>query len=48
MDRIVMPTPDGPIDLPVISLPASAFSDLRVWERLGDFEPVDLPDPGLS
>jgi hypothetical protein len=27
--RIILPTPDGPIELPVISLPASAFADLQ-------------------
>lgn len=49
MDRIIMmPTPDGPIELTVISLPTSAFADLRAFQALGDFEPVDLPDPGLS
>ena len=49
MDRIIiMPTPDGPIELMVTSLPSSAFADLRAFQALGDFEPVDLPDPELS
>lgn len=46
--HITLPLPDGPLTVPVYTPPASAFSDLRVWEALGDFEPVDLPDPGLS
>jgi hypothetical protein len=34
--------------VPVISLPASAFADLRMWGQLGDFKPVDLLDSRLS
>jgi hypothetical protein len=48
-DRYVaLPLPDGPLTVPVISLPASAFADLRMWGQLGDFKPVDLLDSRLS
>ncbi|HYB88393.1 MAG TPA: hypothetical protein VEC76_16160 [Streptosporangiaceae bacterium] len=46
--HITLPLSDGPLTVPVISLPASAFSDLRTWEAIGNFGPVDLPEPGLS
>jgi hypothetical protein len=45
---ITLPLPDGPLTVPVYTLPASAFADRGVWEALGDFELLDLPDPGLS
>jgi hypothetical protein len=48
MQRIIMPTDDGYLELDVISLPASAFSGLRAWEALGDFEAVEPVDSSLS
>ena len=46
--HITLPLPDGPLTVAVYTLTASAFSDLRVWDAFGDFEPVDLPDLELS
>jgi hypothetical protein len=46
--RIILPTPDGPIELTVYTVSGPADADLRAWNALGDFEPVELPDPELS
>jgi hypothetical protein len=46
--HVVIDTPAGPVELDVYTVPESAFADLRAFGALGDFEPVELPDPGLS
>jgi hypothetical protein len=38
---MILPTPDGPIETSIISVPVSAFNDLHAWDGLGDFEPLD-------